>query len=167
MKKLIFGIAALFMMSVVLVGCDNKKSKKDKDDEDEDERTEQKAELDDEEEYEEEEIATFSVAPEDKLVDLLEDAVRIMKRAHIRTQDDVTALAEKMSPVKDKVEQTMKELMEAYKDKDPKELEEMGKILEEKMQKISEDAKREGDRLEKEAEEAGVDLSELESLDIL
>ena len=159
MKKLIFGIAALFMMSVVLVGCDNKKSNKDKDDEDEDERTEQKAVLDDEEDYEEDEIDMFSVAPEDKLVDLLEDAVRIMKRAHIRTQDDVTALAEKMSP--------MKELMEAYKDKDPKELEEAGKRLEEKMNKISKDAEREGDRLEKEAEEAGVDLSELQNLDIL
>ena len=105
-------------------------------------------------------------SPEDKLVGLMEDAVSIMKDTHIKSQDDVKALAEKMKPLKENVENAIKEMIEAYKDKDPKELEQMSKNIEEKMKKISEEAEKEGERLQKEAAEAGVDLSELESLDL-
>ena len=111
-------------------------------------------------------FTSCSSSPEDKMVGLLEDAVSIMKDTHIKSQDDVKALAEKMKPLKENVENAMKEMMEAYKDKDPKELEEMSKKIEEKMKKISEEAEKEGERLQKEAAEAGVDLSELESLDL-
>ena len=164
MKKLIFGIAALFMMSVVLVGCDGKKSKKDKDDEEEDERTEKMAKKDKEDD---EDMASFSATPEDKFFDILEDALRVMKRTHLRTQDDVTALAEKMTPLKSKMEQALKDLMEAYKDKTPDELKELEEKFEERAKDISEKLSAEGDRLEKEAEEAGLDMSELNNLDIL
>ena len=164
MKKLIFGIAALFMMSVVLVGCDNKKSKKDKDDEDEDERTEQVADDEDEDIDEEEKTATFNLAPEDKFVGILEDAVRIMKNSHIRTQDDVKRIADKMAPMKERLEKAMEELTSAYSQS---ELEEIGKRLEDKVNKLAKEGEKEGDRLQKEAEEAGIDVSELESLDIL
>ena len=74
-------------------------------------------------------FTSCSSSPEDKMVGLLEDAVSIMKDTHIKSQDDVKALAEKMK-------------------------------------KISEEAEKEGERLQKEAAEAGVDLSELESLDL-
>ena len=165
MKKLIFGIAALFMMSIVLVGCNDKKSKKDKDDkDDDDERTEQVAEDD---EDDEDGVALFDSAPEKKMVSLLEDALSLMKRTHIRTQDDVTELAEKMGPIKEKVEAAITEMTEAYKDKDLKELEDLFKDVEAAMDKISKEAEKEGDRLQKEAEEAGVDLSALEALEIL
>ena len=111
-------------------------------------------------------FTSCSKSPEDKLVSLMEDAVSIMKDTHIKSADDVKAFAEKMKPLKGDVEKAMKEMMEAYKDKDPKDLEEMSKNIEEKMKKISEEAAKEGERLEKEAAEAGVDLSELESLDL-
>ena len=62
MKKLIFGIAALFMMSVVLVGCDDKKSKKDKDDEDDSEKTERVADDEDFDDDEDEDIPLFIIA---------------------------------------------------------------------------------------------------------
>ena len=161
MKKLIFGIAALFMMSVVLVACDNKKSNKDKDDEDEDERTEEVADNDDEE-NDGEDIAAFAATPEDKFLDVLEDALRVMKRTHLRTQDDVTALAEQLTPLKSKVEQAVKDLMETYKDKTPDELKELEENFEVKAKEISEEIEKEGDRLEKEAAEAGVDISDLD-----
>ena len=168
MKKLIFGIAALFMMSVVLVGCDDKKSKKDKDDEDEDERTEEVADIDDEDEDndDEEDTASFSLAPEEKVLDLFEDAVSIMKRTHIRNQDDVLDFADKMKPIQNGVEKAMEEMMEAYKDKSAEEMEEIGIRFEAKAKELGEEAERQGERLKKEAEEAGVDLSEIEDLDL-
>jgi len=165
MKKLIFSLAALFMMSIVMAGCSDKKSKKDKNDKDDDD---ERTELVDEDDEDDEGggLALFDRAPEDKMLSLIEDAVSVMKRAHIRTQDDVTELAEKLKPIKGEVETAMKELMEAYKDKDPEELVEIGKKFEEQAEKLSKETEKEGERLKKEAEEAGVDLTELESLDL-
>ena len=111
-------------------------------------------------------FTSCSKSPEGKVMSLMEDAVSIMKDTHIKSADDVKAFAEKMKPIKEGVEKAMEELMEAYKDKDPKELEEIGKKFEEQSKKIGEEAEKEGKRLQKEAEEAGVDLSELESLDL-
>lgn len=165
MKKLIFSLAALFMMSIVMAGCSDKKSKKDKNDKDDDD---ERTELVDEDDEDDEGggLALFDRAPEDKLLSLVEDAVSALKRSHIRTQDDVTELAEKLKPIKGEVETAMKELMEFYKDKDPQELVEIGKKFEEQAEKLSKEAEKEGERLKKEAEEAGVDLTELESLDL-
>ena len=111
-------------------------------------------------------FTSCSKSPEGKVMSLMEDAVSIMKDTHIKSADDVKAFAEKMKPIKEGVEKAMEELLEAYKDKDPKELEELGKKFEEQSKKISEEAEKEGKRLQKEAEDAGVDLSELESLDL-
>lgn len=165
MKKLIFSLAALFMMSIVMAGCSDKKSKKDKNDKDDDD---ERTELVDEDDEDDEGggLALFDLAPEDKIISLLEDAVSVMKRAHIRTQDDVTELAEKLKPIKDNVEKAMTELLDVYRDKDPKELEEIGKKFSAQAEKLSKEGEKEGERLKKEAEEAGVDLTELESLDL-
>lgn len=143
MKKLIFALLALFMVSAVVVSCDNKKSKKDK---------EEKEEVYD--------------TPEEELLALMKDAVSLMEDTHIKSSDDVKDLAGEMKPIKEKVEKAMMEMMEAYKDKDPKELEELSKELEEEFEEISRRAEKEGERLQKEATEAGVDLSELNDLDL-
>ena len=111
-------------------------------------------------------FTSCSSSPESKIMGLMEDAVSVMKDTHIKSADDVKALAEKMKPIKEGVEKAMQELMESYKDKDPKELEEIGQKFEEQANKLAEAAKKEGERLEKEAAEAGVDLSELEDLDL-
>ncbi|MBO4463254.1 MAG: hypothetical protein J5797_03565 [Prevotella sp.] len=111
-------------------------------------------------------FTSCSKSPEDKIMGLMEDAVSIMKDTHIKSQDDVKALAEKMKPLKEDVEKAMKEFLEACKDKDQKELEEIGKKFDEQSKKLQEEAKKEGERLQKEAAEAGVDISELEDLDL-
>ena len=143
MKKLIFALLALFMVSAVVVSCDNKKSKKDK---------EEKEEVYD--------------TPEEELLALMDDAVSIMEDTHIKSADDVKDLADEMRPIKENVERAMKELMETYKDKDPQELEELSKELEDEFKEITRRAEREGERLQTEAAEAGVDISELEDLDL-
>lgn len=111
-------------------------------------------------------FTSCSKSPEGKVMGLMEDAVSIMKDTHIKSADDVKALAEKMKPIKEGVEKAMSEMMEAYKDKDPKELEELGNKFEEMAKTIGAEAEKEGARLQKEAEEAGVDLSEIEDLDL-
>ena len=111
-------------------------------------------------------FTSCSKSPEGKVMSLMEDAVSIMKDTHIKSADDVKALAEKMKPIKEGVEKAMGEMMEAYKDKDPKELEELGNKFEEMAKTIGAEAEKEGARLQKEAEEAGVDLSEIEDLDL-
>ena len=116
----------------------------------------------DDEEDDGEDIASFAATPEDKFLDVLEDALRVMKRTHLRTQDDVTALAEQLTPLKSRVEQAVKDLMEAYKDKTPDELKELEEKFEVKAKEISEEIEKEGDRLEKEAAEAGIDVSDLD-----
>ena len=161
MKKLIFGIAALFMMSVVLVSCDNKKSKKDKDDEDEDDRTEQVA--DDEEIDEDEDAASFGLSREDQFVNCLEDLVALMKRTHIDSEDDVEEFAVKARKIKSKVD----DLISQYGDGLGENLSEDEQMeLIEKVEKLSNAGEKEANRLMKEAEAAGIDLSELDDLDI-
>ena len=88
---------------------------------------------------EDEDIATFASSPEEKVFDLMEDAVSIMKRTHIKSVDDINALAEKMRPIKEDVEKALNDMMEAFKDKDPKELEEVAQRFEERGNKISEE----------------------------
>ena len=111
-------------------------------------------------------FTSCSKSPEGKLLGLMEDAVSIMKDTHIKSQDDVKALAEKMKPLQEEVQKAMKEMMEAYKDKTPEELQKMSQELEKKSKDIAAEAEKEGERLQKEAAEAGVDLSELEALDL-
>ena len=142
MKKLIFGIAALFMMSVVLVGCDNKKSKKDKDEED---------------------VASVDLSPEEEVVECLEDMVSLLKRTHIESEDDVEVFADKARKIKSRVDSLIKrfgngigeDLPEDEKDELIKKLAELSKVGEE-----------EAERLQKEAAAAGIDLTELDDLDI-
>ena len=111
-------------------------------------------------------FTSCSKSPEGKVMGLMEDAISIMKDTHIKSADDVKAFAEKMKPIKEGVEKAMSEMMEAYKDKDPKELEELGNKFEEQAKKRGDEAEKEGARLKKEAEDAGVDLSELDDLDL-
>ncbi len=111
-------------------------------------------------------FTSCSKSPEGKVMGLMEDAISIMKDTHIKSADDVKAFAEKMKPIKEGVEKAMSEMMEAYKDKDPKELEELGNKFEEQAKKLGDEAEKEGARLKKEAEDAGVDLSELDDLDL-
>ncbi|MCR4810308.1 MAG: hypothetical protein K5896_10700 [Prevotella sp.] len=165
MKKLIFGIAALFMMSVVLVGCNDKKSKKDKDDEDDEERTEQVT--DDEDEDADEDVSTAfhdneNLSPTEQLIGHLNDLVSLMKRTHIQSEDDVKAFADKAVKIKEKVDALMENFTEEIGNIEPAtQAELMGKI-----EKIGKEGEKEANRLAKEAEEVGIDLSELKDLDI-
>ena len=111
-------------------------------------------------------FTSCSKSPEGKMMSLMEDAVSVMKDTHIKSADDVKALGEKMKTIKEDIEKAMTEMMEEYKDKDPKELEEIGKKFEEQAKKLAEEAQKEGERLQKEAAENNVDLSELDELDL-
>ena len=111
-------------------------------------------------------FTSCSKSPEGKMFGLMEDAISIMKDTHIKSADDVKALAEKMKPIKEGVDKAMEEMMEAYKDKSAEELKELGEKFEEQSKKLGAEAEKEGARLKKEAEEAGVDLSELDDLDL-
>ena len=142
MKKLIFGIAALLMMSVVLVGCDNKKSKKDKDDED---------------------VASVDLSPEEEFVDCLEDMVTLLKRTHIESEDDVEVFADKARKIKSRIDNLIRRfgngLGEVLPENEQQEL--IKKVTE-----LGKTGEKEVERLQKEAAEAGVDLSDLEDLDL-
>ena len=109
-------------------------------------------------------FTSCSKSPEGKLMSLMEDAVSIMKDTHIKSADDVKAFADKMKPLKESIEKAQVELLEAYKDKDPKELEEIVNKFEEQAKNLGAEAEKEGARLQKEAEEAGLDISEFEDL---
>ena len=111
-------------------------------------------------------FTSCSKSPEGKMFGLMEDAISIMKDTHIKSADDVKAFADKMKPLKESIEKAQVELLEAYKDKDEKELEEIVNKFEEQAKKLGEEAEKEGARLQKEAEEAGLDISEFEDLDL-
>ena len=142
MKKLIFGIAALLMMSVVLVGCDNKKSKKDKDDED---------------------VASVDLSPEEEFVDCLEDMVTLLKRTHIESEDDVEVFADKARKIKSRIDNLIRRFGNGLGEDLP---ENEQQELIKKVTELGKTGEKEVERLQKEAAEAGVDLSDLEDLDL-
>ena len=111
-------------------------------------------------------FTSCSKSPEGKVIGLMEDVVSALKDTHIKSQDDVTKLAEKLKTIKEDSEKAMKELAEAYKDKSQDELKEIQKEYAEKVEKIEKEAEAEGERLQKEAAEANVDLSPLAEFDL-
>lgn len=138
MKKLIFALLALFMVSTVVVSCDNKKSKKD----------------------EEEELT-----PAEQMIACMEDMVDVLKDTHIKSTDDVKDLKEKMDGIKkdfDEAQKALEEELKEMSDEERKEFEEKTeKQFEEKVYKLMEDLPKEMERLQKEATEANIDASEV------
>ena len=144
MKKLIFGVAALFMMSVVLVGCSDKKSKKDKDDE---------------------ETASLSVeqSPEQQMVECMEDLAKLMKQTHLNDEDDVTDFITNAKEIKERMENVMKDVSDDYESKiSPSEKAE----LETKIATFFTDVAKESERLQKEAADAGIDMSQFDDINL-
>ncbi|MCR4604036.1 MAG: hypothetical protein K5683_10980 [Prevotella sp.] len=99
------------------------------------------------------------------MIGIMEDMLSVIKDAKITSVDDAKALVEKLAPFKEKMEAASKEITKAYADKSPEELAELQasmKDLEKKAESITNEMSKEGERLEKEAEAAGVDLSSLD-----
>ena len=143
MKKLIFGLAALFMMSVVLMSCgDKKSSKKDKDDED---------------------VASVYFTPEDQLVDYLKDITTQVKRIHIESEDDAKVLADEVRKFQNRVE----DLISKYGNGFGETLPENEQVeLKKTVQGLIDTCNKEFERLKQEANAVGVDLNDWIDLNI-
>ncbi len=110
-------------------------------------------------------LTSCSSSPENQMIGIMEDMLSVIKDAKITSVDDAKALVEKLAPFKEKMEAASKEITKAYADKSPEELAELQasmKDLEKKAESITNEMSKEGERLEKEAEAAGVDLSSLD-----
>jgi len=110
-------------------------------------------------------LTSCSSSPEKQMIGIMEDMLSIIKDAKISSADDAKALVEKLAPFKEKMENVSKEMVKAYADKSPEEMadiQESMKDLEKKAEEITNEMNKEGERLEKEAEAAGVDLSDLD-----
>ena len=105
-----------------------------------------------------------SSSPEDKIVSTMEDMVSYIKGFHIKSADDLNKLTDKIATFKKETESAIEELTSG---KSPEELMKLAgqmEDLEKKMTKLTADLEKEGERLEKEAKDAGLDLDKLDDL---
>ena len=112
-------------------------------------------------------LASCSSSPEEKLIDVMDDIVSVLKSTHLKTADDVKGLATKLDGLKEKTQKMTEELLESYKDMTPEELTKLTesmKPMEEKVEKLQKDYAKEMERLKKEAKDAGLELDDLPSL---
>ena len=131
MKKLLFGLLALFMMSAVALSCDDKKSKKEKED--------------------------VEFTSEEQFVSSLEDLLDLVKVAHIRNSRDARNFSKAFNEIKDEIDQLTKQ----FEDENTKLSDAEKKTIERKVQRLLEDIMEEIRRIQREARDAGVDESEL------
>lgn len=109
-------------------------------------------------------FVSCSSSPEEKIIDSMEEMTSFVKGFHIKSADDITKLNDKLEKFKTEIGEAVEGL---YKEKTQEELLEMaGNLsrLDEKIDKMTKDIEKEGKRLEKEAEAAGLDISEFEDL---
>lgn len=135
MKKMFFAVIAAFVMSVSITSCGGSSSS-------EENASEEKIE---------------SLSPEDQVLGCMQEMVDIMKSTTIKSAEDAQALKEKMEGVQKKVEEITKTFEEKMKDMS----EEDQKKYIEKVTALQEEGQVEVERLQKEAEEIGVNLDEL------
>lgn len=110
-------------------------------------------------------FTSCSKSPEDKIVSCMEEMLSVMKDTHIKSADDVKALKEKMESIKKDAEEAQKALTEKMKgmsEEEMKEFAEKNKDLEQKVSDVMKALPAEIERIQKEATEAGVDISELD-----
>ena len=168
MKKLIFGLAAILTMSFVMAACgDNKKSQKDKDNDDEDERTESR--YDDEDDMddmddEDMDVTSFgrSNSPEEQMMDYMEDMVDLLRDTHVKSVDDVMSFAKEAKKIQQKVEDLQKSVGEDYESTLS---EEEQKKMEKQLEELTSQIFPELQRIQKEAEEAGLSEEDLKALE--
>ena len=108
-------------------------------------------------------FVSCSSSPEEKIIDSMEEMTSFVKGFHIKSADDITKLNDKLEKFKTEIGEAVEGL---YKEKQEELLEMAGNLsrLDEKIDKMTKDIEKEGKRLEKEAEAAGLDISEFEDL---
>jgi len=110
-------------------------------------------------------FTSCSKSPEEKMINCMEDMVSALKDTHIKSAEDVKTLKEKMEGIQkdmDAAEKAMDEHMKGMSDEEKKAFEEESKKkYEEKVNKLMAELPQEMERLQKEAAEANIDLSEM------
>ena len=106
-------------------------------------------------------FTSCSSSPEKQMMGYMEDMVSLLKDTHIKSADDVKAFAEKAKSIQEKVEKLQESV---GKDYESKLSEEEQKEMEKQMEELTSQIFPELQRIQKEAQEAGLSEEDLKAL---
>ena len=150
MKKSLFIWMAAVVMGMTLVACGEKKANSD---------------ASASEDAIDEIVVDESDDPTEQLISLTTQFVNTLKSYHINSQEDAERLKTLADKYKDKIEVVQKAVENQLEDmSDSEKLEYASKMLKiaSKFENVEEDMKNTVERLQKEAEDAGVDIDDLD-----
>jgi hypothetical protein len=163
MKKVLYSVLAVMVMSLCLVSCKDSKAPADK----------ENAEAAAEEKVEEKAAEKAAIVvdenanPVEKLVGIMSGVVNVLKDTHIKSADDLVALQKKLEGVKDQVEAATTDLASFFSSVTAENAEKIQATmgdLQQRMDQLEKDGEAEVDRLEKEAEALGLNLDGLDDI---
>lgn len=166
MKKVLYSVLAVMVMSLCFVSCKDSKAPADKENaEAANEKVEEKAA------EKAAETAEFVIdenaGPIDKLVGIMGGVVNILKNTHIKSADDLVALQNKLVGVKGQIEAATTDLASFFSNvtaEDAQKLEATMGDLEKRIDQLQKEGEAEVDRIEQEAKALGLDIEELDDI---
>ena len=159
MKKLLYSVLAVLVMSVAFVSCKDSKAPADKD----------SVEATESEKAEETKEAAVdaNANPADKLVGMMGDMVQLLKDTHIKSADDLMALKDKLENFKTSFEETslaMASMFSNITEENATEIAASMQELEKRIEVLEQEGEAESERLEAEAKALGLDLDALDDI---
>ena len=160
MKKVLYSVLAVMVMSLCLASCKDSKAPADKEnaeaaaEEQVEEKAAEKAAI----------VVDENASPVEKMVGIMSGVVNILKDTHIKSADDLTALQKKLEGAKDQFEAATTDLATFFSSVTAENAEKIQATMadiEQRMDQLEKEGEAEADRLKKEAEALGLDIDAL------